>query len=473
MKTIITKICLALSLMAFATTSSFAASNYFDKEESCLQVSDIQAIDTHFDQFQDFTNTSKKEVCRDEVGEKWFEILRSVLAMQRLTVTDELQADQDDDLTLRPIGDKDWWTYFTQRADSFVVEPSRCGVNENIVAFVYPFFRGSINLCPRFFTMDPASQIEVLMHEVRHFDGHAHVTCTQGNENGASGACDQKIKTGGSYAVSVQANVELSFVDQLNYADRVLSEAGAVYSINNKFNSLPTTKATDFIYASNSNGEVWRMPKTAPQNAELVAQLKDASYIYGNGSQFTVFPVAADKDAYRTSKSFTTRATSIGAYANLYNASSEAERTEFGAISYYGVGAIVKSNELNTFCGTQATSMTAQSFNHGSIQALPVLKNDKGEDHMFVLSDSGEMFDFTCDDERGTLAVVPTSQTFPTDVETAFAFDQKTAFIVTTSGELKSYDLNAQTYGSEISTEMNWLSATPLTVYNVFDNDLK
>ncbi|MBC96975.1 MAG: hypothetical protein CME63_04455 [Halobacteriovoraceae bacterium] len=472
MKSIINKFYMALALTALSAVS-VSANNYFDKEEECLKVSDIQAIEGHFQQFQNFTNTNKAEVCRDEVGEKWFEVVRSTLAMQRLTVTDQLQRDENDDLTLRPVGDKDWWTYYTQRANQFVIEPSRCNANENIVAFVFPFFRGSINLCPRFFEMDPASQIEVLMHEVRHFDGHAHVTCTQGNEQGARGACDQQIKSGGSYAVSVQANVELSYVDQLNYGDRVLAEAGAIYSINNKFNSLPTVKSEDYIYASNKDGEVWRMPKGKVSQAELVTTLKDAAAIYGNGSQFTVFPLNTQADAFRTSKSFITRAKSIGAYANMYNASSQRERSEYGPISYYGVGAIVKSNELHTFCGTQATSMTAKEFNEGSIKALPILKNDKGEDHMFILSDSGEMFDFTCNDQNGRLSVVPTQKTFPTDVATAFAFDQKTAYIVTTSGSLMSYDLQNETYTSELSTDQNWISATPLKVYNVFDNDLK
>ncbi len=458
-----------MGFMALATGSA-SASNYFDKEETCLQVSDIQNIEGHFQQFQDFTKSGKKEVCRDEVGEKWFEVVRTVLAMERLKVTDELQTVEGDDLTLKPITEKDWWSYFTKRADHFIIEPSRCSANANIVAFVYPFFRDKINLCPRFFEMDPGSQIEVLMHEVRHFEGFSHVTCTQGNENGSSGACDQKIATGGSYAVSVQAQVELSFVDQLNDADRILAESGAIYSVNNKFNSLPSVKYTNFVYASNKDGEVWRMPESNPANAQLVTTLKDAAYIYGNGSQFTVFPAEATADAYRISKDFTSRAKSIGAYANMYNADSVAQRSEYGAINYYGVGAIVKSNELHTFCGEQATSLSAKSFDEGKVQALPILKNDKDEDHMFILSDSGEMFDFTCDDKTGELAITPVQSTLPADTATAFAFDDKTAYVVTTSGSLKAYNMKTQSYEADLSTDSNWLNATPLRIYDVFDN---
>lgn len=469
MRIALNKIYLAMGLMVLATGSTLA-SNYFDKEENCLQVSDIQNIEGHFKQFQDFTKSGGKEVCRDEVGEKWFEVVRTVLAMERLKVTDELQTVEGDDLTLKPITEKDWWSYFTQRADHFIIEPSRCSANENIVAFVYPFFRDKINLCPRFFEMDSGSQIEVLMHEVRHFEGFSHVTCTQGNENGASGACDSKIATGGSYAVSVQAQVELSFVDQLTDADRILAESGAIYSVNNKFNSLPSVKYTNFVYASNNDGEIWRIPETDSAQAELVTTLKDPSYIYGNGSQFTVYPKEVTVDAYRTGKEFTSRAKSIGAYANMYNADSTAQRQDYGAISYYGVGAIVKSNQLHTFCGEQATSLSAKSFDEGSIQALPVLKNDKDEDQMFILSDSGEMFNFTCNDKTGELSITAVSSTLPADTATAFAFNKETAFVVTTSGNLKTYNMKTQSYESDLSTDSNWLNATPLRIYDVFDN---
>jgi len=473
MKLTLNKLYVSISLAVMTLSTASAASNYFDKEENCLQVSDIKAIEAHFEQFQNFTKTSKSVVCRDEVGEKWFEVVRSTLAMQRLTVTDQLSRDVNDDLTLRPIGNNDWWSYYTNRADRFVIEPRRCNSDENVVAYVFPFIRGEINLCPRFFEMDSASQIEVLMHEVRHFDGHSHVTCTQGNEIGTRGACDDVIKSGGSYAVSVQANVELSFVDQLSVADRVLSESGAVYSINNKFNSLPTTKSTNYIYASNEAGQVWRMPESNPSAVELVTTLKDPAAIYSNGSQFTVFPKELDKEAYRISKTFKTRANAIGAYAVKYNESSAAERAEYGPISYFGVGSIVQDNKLNTFCGTQATSLSAKSFEFGEIQALPILKDKDGADHMYVLNTSGDMYDFKCNDASGRLTVESTSLTFPTDTVSAFAFDTKTAFVVSTDGTLKSYDLEREEFKAQISKSNDWISATPLKVYNVFDNDLK
>lgn len=466
------KVCLALGLAVVATASASASSyNYFDKEEKCLKVSDVQDIQDHFQQFQKYTTSGKGEICRDEVGEKWYEVVRTTLAMQRLNVTNAVQRDVNDDMTRKPLPNKNWWAYFTQRADSFVIEPSYCNTNANIVAYVNPWFKGRVNLCPQFFKMDPASQISTLMHEVRHFEGYSHVTCTQGNEMGSAGACDDKISTGGSYAVSAQADVELSFVKQLSEANRILSESSAIYTVNNKFNVLPIVKDTNYIYASNKDGEIWRMAEGNLSKPQLVTKLKDASYIYGNGSQFTVYPVDATVDAYRISKSYKQRAKSIGAYANMYNADNTADRKSYGAISYYGVGAIVKDNQLHTFCGTQATSLSAKSFDNGQVQALPVLKDAKDKDHMYILSTSGDMFDFTCNDKTGELSITSVASKLPADASTAFSFNTKTAYVVTTSGALKTYNMDTQSYENDLSTDSNWLNATSLSLYKVFDND--
>ncbi len=459
-----------ISLLA-TLVSSVYAQNYFDKAETCLKVADIKAIENQFPQFKDFTKTSQDKVCRQEVGEKWFELVRSTLAMQRLVVTDDLQRDQNDDLTRRPIGQRDWWTYYTQRANRYVIEPSRCNGNPNVVAFVYPFFRGSINLCPRFFEMDSASQIEVLMHEVRHFDGHAHVTCTQGNEEGTPGACDRQIKNGGSYAVSVQANVELSYVEQLNSADRILAESGAIYSVNNKFNSLPTVKATQYIYASNTEGEVWRMAEKNTDVKELITTLADPAKIYSNGSQFTVYPVDTTKNAYRIDKDFSVNAAAIGAFANKYNA--DADRKAYGPVVYFGMGAIVKDNSLYAFCGETATDLSALGFSRGTIKALPTLKDEEGADKTLVLNDSGDVFTFDCNDKTGVMSTSATKTTLPQEMAMGFELSNSKTIVLTDAGELKSYDLNTRAYEATLSQDNNWVSATPLKVYNVFENTPK
>lgn len=464
MKQIILLLCLAA-----LSYSSQAEVNYFNKAVDCLSVDDIKAVQNHFTQFQQFTRGQSDKVCRDQLPEKWFEVIRSTLALQRLNVTDLLQRDLDDDFTRRPIGNKDWWTYYKERANQYVVEPSRC-TNPNIVAYVFPFFRGSINLCPRFFEMDAGSQIETLMHEVRHFDGHPHVTCTQGNENGTRGACDSKIENGGSYAVSVQAGVELSYVNQLSDADRILSEAGAIYSINNKFNAKPKVKATNFIFAANQAGEVYRLPEFNTESAELVTTLPTASAVYGNGQQFTIFPLDVNENAYRISKDFTINAEAIGAFANQYNAENGLERAKYGPVAYYGDGAISKENSLFTFCGENAQGMTEFKFQNGDIKALPVLKDSEGEDKMFIMTASGDVYNFECNDKTGRLTSSLVSKNLPRNTNMAFTFDNKSAVVLTDGGMLKSYNMSTEAFEGELSSETDWVSVTPLKIYNVFDS---
>lgn len=465
------KTALLLTLLSLFSSSAAWATNYFDKEETCLQKSDVEAVQSHFTQFKRFTNQSSDKICKGEgIDSKWFDVLRNVLAMQRLTLTDQLQRDENDELTLRPIPQKDWWGYFTQRADRFVIEPAYCSSNENIVAYVHFFARGRINLCPKFFEKGAADQIEVLMHEVRHFDGHSHVTCTQGNENGNRGACDNTINSAGSYAISVQAAVELSFVEQLSDEERLMSEASAIYSVNNKFNSLPTVKSEDYIYLSNSAGEVHRSKASDLSDTQFVTTLDSPARIFSNGSQFTVFPMDPSKMAYRVSKGFEFKVDAIGAFANQYNSEDEHERSLYSGINYFGVGAIAKDDKLYAFCGQNATSLSSFSFEGGAIKSVFNLKPNNGTDENYVLGESGNVYDLKCDNETGKFSSTKVDLDFPRDTVDGFSFKNGLAFLLVESGELLSYDFDRDEINSTGLPSDSWQSATPFQVYRVFDD---
>lgn len=464
----------ALLLILLGLMASPAwATNYFDKNETCLKTSDVQKIAAHFTQFKNFVS-SEELVCKGQgIDEKWFEVVRSVLAMERLTVTGQLQRDANDDFTLRPIGQKDWWAYFTERTHTFEVEPSYCNSNPNVVAYVYQFYRGKIHLCKRFFEMDPGSQIEVMMHEVRHFDGHSHVTCTQGSEIGNAGACDNNIKAGGSYAVSVQASVELSYVDQLSAADRVLSESSAIYSVNNKFNSLPTVKSSDYIYLANNAGELHRAPVANLAKTELVAKMKSPAKIYGNGSQLTVFPLDTKEPAYRASKDLKFEATSIGAFAVQYNSESEYERGLYQAVNYYGSGGIAKEDTIYAFCGTNSASLAAYNFPAGHVQSMLNLKLNSSVDTTYILSESGEVYDLKCNDRTGKMSSALTRTTLPRDTIAGFSIEQGSAYVLNDAGELSLVDLKTEVVNETTLPANDWISATPIKTYNIFEKSVE
>lgn len=464
-----TLILLVLSLMV----TPVWATNYFDKNETCLKTSDIEKIESHFTQFKNFS-TGAELICKGQgINDRWFEVVRTVLALQRLTVTDQLQTDNADDFTLRPIGQKDWWGYFTERADTFEIEPSHCNSNPNVVAFVYPFFKDKIYLCKRFFEMDPGSQIEVLMHEVRHFEGFAHLRCTQGNENGNEGACDGNIKTGGSYAVSVQASVELSYVAQLSDADRVLSESSAIYSINNKFNSLPTVKSSNYIYMANEAGEIHRAPVAKLAKTEFVAQMKSPAKIYGNGSQLTIFPLDTTKPAYRVSKDHKVEATSLGAFAVQYNAENEFERSLYQAVNYYGSGGIAKEETIYAFCGEAASTLSAYEFPAGRVQSMLNLKINSDVDATYILSESGEVYDLKCNDRSGKMSSTLTKVTLPRNTVAGFSVDQDSAYVLNDAGELSLVNLKTDRVSATALPADSWISATPIKVYNIFEKTVE
>lgn len=449
------------------------ATNYFDKNETCLRTSDVEKIESHFTQFKSF-NTSDELICKGQgINDRWFEVVRTVLALQRLTVTDQLQRDVADDLTLRPIGQKDWWGYFTERANSFEIEPAHCNSNPNVVAFVYRFFKDKIYLCKRFFEMDPGAQIEVLMHEVRHFEGFAHVRCTQGNENGADGACDDKIKTGGSYAVSVQASVELSYVAQLSDADRALSESSAIYSINNKFNSLPTVKSSNYIYLANLEGELHRASTKNLAKTELIAKMKSPAKIYGNGSQLTIFPLDTAQKAYRVSKDLKVEATSIGAFANQYNAESEYERGLYQTANYYGNGGIAKEDVIYAFCGAGSSSLSAYQFPAGKVQSVLNLKFSSDINSTYLMSEAGEVYDLKCNDTTGEMSSSLIDVTLPRETIAGFSVDLDSAYVLSEAGELSQVNLQTLRVSETSLPANDWISATPMQVYDIFEKDVE
>ena len=175
---------------------------------TCISLKDMQEIGEHFSQIKGLIRNQKAVYCENDLGKEWFAISKSLEILKNIT-PDEPELDQSDAFTFKAISEKDWWGYFTNRASSFNLE-REC--EEGVVAFVFGVFGGGkIHICPFFFEQNLYSQTSVMMHEVRHFDGFRHVTCSRGKEQGNSGACDTDITEKGSYAISVQTMVCLLY----------------------------------------------------------------------------------------------------------------------------------------------------------------------------------------------------------------------------------------------------------------------
>ena len=228
-----------VSLSLFFNLSTNLSAQAQSLEKACIPAKDVNEIGRSFRQIAQRASNGKKVYCEADLGKNWFAVTKSLEILKNIRQNPPA-FDQNDAFTSKAITEKDWWSYFTKRARSFTLE-RRC--QEGVVAFVYGGFgggNGNIHLCPFFFEQNLYSQASVMMHEVRHFDGHRHVTCTQGQEEGNRGACDNRITGRGSYAISVQTIVGMARSEDTPKAQASLLESEALYMAFNKFNQIPT-----------------------------------------------------------------------------------------------------------------------------------------------------------------------------------------------------------------------------------------
>jgi len=369
------------------------SANAYGQQNDCVQHNKMEIIAKNFSQFDKFLS-NKKEYCESDMGEQWFKIAKSLVVLID-SVPNEPNYDINDALTYKAISEKDWWSYFTKRATTFSIK-SRC--REGVVAYVQPFFgRGRINLCELFFQLSVTSQASTMMHEVRHFDGHGHVTCAQGLEQGFSGACDSKITNKGSYAISVQTLVGFARSKNIPEGERSRIEAEAIYMAYNKFNVVPQVEIEKSIVLSNSYGEVYNW--SLGGSADLIKVLETPAVIRSSGRSLTVYPQDRNLDAYRIDETFQNISSNPGMYATFYNDTDPAERGDYDSISYAGAGGILKDNTLTTICDYTDPKLSSIKLDQMglfskivTISSGPLASNEQS----YLLSASGELTPYKC-----------------------------------------------------------------------------
>lgn len=450
------------------------AANFFDKKENCLKKSDIKSIESHFLQFKMFTKGSSDDVCIGKgIDRESFEIVRTVLAIKSISSESVYERDVDDDFTLRPIKEKNWWKYLTDRSNRFILNPSYCNNDPSWIAYVNNGIRGAINLCPPFFKKDAADQIAIMLHEVRHFDGHDHVTCTQGEGNGVRSACDNNIQDGGSYAVEVQVLVKLSELKELTKEDRALSESSAIYQVNNRFNSRPRVKVSDYIYLSNSQGEIHRASLDNLSRPVHVATLNSPAKVFSYlDNQFTIFPLDTSEDAYRVTSDLKSKKSSIGLLARQYNKDNKNERLHYSGVNYGGYIGILKNDVFYTWSceDKEFTESVAYRFNVGNLISIFNFKDGTTEDETFILSETGDVYSVKCDEVISKIVLSKKDYTLPTDIVSGFSIQQDSAFILNQRGELLNLNLKTKEISPTSLPTGDWISATPLRRYKIFES---
>lgn len=436
----------------------------------CIAKADLQEVAKSFSQFDRYID-GKDKYCSNDIEEKWFKIAKSLVLLKN-AAPDEPDTDSDDAMTFKAISEKDWWSYFTRRADTFSIDE---GCREGVVAYVYRFFRGTIYLCDLFFEQPISSQASTLMHEVRHFDGYGHVTCTQGNENGMRGACDEKITDRGSYAISLQTLVGLARSEQTPAEEKGALEAEAVYMAFNKYNVVPQVKMENAIVLSNSLGEVYRW--VVGKSAKLIKKLDDAAVVRASGANLTIYPIDTSIDAYRMDGGLTATLDNPGLYAKFYNEDSESERENFKSISYFGTGGLLKGNTLITLCdgGSAELGQTDLSSRGDFVRIINLPKEDSEREYdSYLLKTDGSLLKYEC--RSRTSPVVEFSSTrlsIDTGLNIVHSFSiEGDKYALLEDGSLASLDernkvITASDVSMPISNE-DWVSATPLSKAEVF-----
>ncbi len=458
--------------IVFLLTLLFSVNANAQTEVTCISHGDLEKIAKDFSQFNRFL-TKQSEYCTQDMGEQWFAIANSLRVLMTLA-PDEPNYDADDALTYKAITDKDWWAYFTKRADEFIIQ-SNCP--QNVVAYVQPFFgQGKINLCQLFFEQTVSSQASTMMHEVRHFDGHRHVTCSQGNEKGNGGACDNEITKRGSYAISVQTLVGMARATETSVNEKPMLEAEAVYMAFNKFNSVPKVKLSNSIILSNDQSEVYSW--NLRDGVEPVATLPEPSIVINSSNNLTVYPVDAQSEAYRTDKNLFVSVENPGLYAKHYNTESPEDRAQYKAISYFATGGLLKGNSLLSLCNRDSLKLAATNLDsRGQFVTIMSLSTDEKDEQResILLAENGDMFRYTCqskssDEVRFEKLDMKIAQGADTIVD-SFGFNGE-QYALLNDGTLGLIQFQNNILRiSALNLPMpnqGWISATPISLPEVF-----
>jgi len=443
------------------------------QEKACISADDMKVIGKNFSQINKRLSDGKKTYCESDLGKEWFALSKSLEVLINLKQNAPI-FDQDDAFTHKAISEKDWWSYFTKRARSFTLE-RQC--QEGVVAFVYGFGgNGNIHICPFFFEQGLFSQASVMMHEVRHFDGHRHVTCSQGQEEGNGGACDGNISRQGSYAISVQTIVGMARSNDTPKAQASLLESEALYMAFNKFNVIPKVKINNALILSSNSGEVFKW-NPANDNVKKLGQLNEAAVILNSYNKFTIYPTDSSVPAYRMDKELLERQESIGLFAVAFNNETAAEKEKYSSISYFGAGGLLKGNTLITICDNK-NLFEKNLDQRGSFVRMISMSDDDFDQsrNSMLLSSNGELVSFKCRNKNSNqLVFTDTGIKYtgnPNDIVESFSL-AGVQYAVFKDGSLKSINVLGNSMMSEnldlpIANE-NWVSATPLSNPEIFN----
>lgn len=466
-------ITLFLFLITLNAWSAEASKSTID----CLSNEDIEEVLPYFEQFKSLKESSQK-LCLDNLNEESdqqrYYLLKALVRLKKLDVSLSVESkikNSDDEMNTQAITTESWWNYLTSRANNFIIDPPRCFYSRGTMAFVYGDSKSkTINICPLFFQANILEQIETLLHEVRHFDGHAHVVCRDGIYKNRGNSCDESILDGGSYAVTIQVLVALSKLETTTEYERYLLESLAVGRVNNNFNKKVKTTVTKYAYLSNDEGELYRADIENLGKLELVKKLETPSLVYSSLRDLTIIPLDRSVDATRLDRKFLVHAPDVGIFASKYNEESIEERRLYNQFNYNEVGGFLKDGAYYNSCGIGSNKAESIELNGVKLRSIVSLKNELGKEDTHIIDSEGSAYKVAC--ISGIVSRTEISKTeikLPTSLVGGISKSQNDLLILDESGEVLRFNLDKnQIYPTELA-QKNWISITPHEVYQIFD----
>lgn len=380
----------------------------------CFKAQDVAPVIRAFPQFQALQQRS--EVCAHQLDAATFTVLQTLMDIRNIEIDPLPKSHTVDDLSVRPLEARGWWDYLAERANRFNLSPGHCG--PLAIAYVDAEVPGEVNLCPPFFDYSRAERASVLLHEVRHFDGFAHVTCTRGLNAGQRGGCDPSLSMKGSYAVSVQANVAIGLGGKtFSAAERALSRAAAITVLNNKFNEPTQIRLRSSLYILDARGTVWDWLPDAPELApRRVKKLERFSRIYSSNLDVVLYPFNLAHPAVRFADEFQTKRTlEMGTIANQYNQDAPVDRRRYRAISYESGGGVLTDDLWRGACSGKLMDYPLQQLSDSIVTVLAMKPTEDSGPRTYLLGKSGKLFIPDCLSSRAIVG--NTAFRMPSDIQ--------------------------------------------------------
>jgi hypothetical protein len=232
--------------------TSYAAPPAAPVPANCLDMAAVRDVEEHFS-LPDF----EKPLDRCDATSPKFKLLESLALIKTIQFDAQNKPAAPLNSDVLPT---DFWGYFSLRANQIVNEPAtQDSCAHGFMAFVYGAMNdGTVHLCPVFYDASQTvyDRASTMLHEVRHFAGYSHVTCTRGPESGRAGSCDTSIALKGSYAVTVESITKMALLAKnLSPATRFMLKTTAISWIDSSFNQAVLPHGFTSIYLNGADGK--------------------------------------------------------------------------------------------------------------------------------------------------------------------------------------------------------------------------